>query len=92
MASLRVLGRLIENAWVGPPATSRSAPSAASAVAALTSTAATSTVSAGPAAIASAICLVLPNIDSYTTSASMIIHPLRVSGVAGRVGLRDGGV
>ena len=68
-ASSRVFGRLIPNAWVGPPTTSRSmspemAEPPGSAVSAPTSITRTGPAGAIPSAIASAIACVLPYIDS----------------------------
>ncbi|WP_157437645.1 hypothetical protein [Actinoplanes subtropicus] len=64
-------GRLSPKACVGAPATSRSMSSAAGAV--LTSARVTSQVPARPSAIARAIFSVLPNMDSWTTSAFMAL-------------------
>src|SRR6266508_3105300 len=74
-ASWRVPGRLIPKACVGPPTTTRSTSSSIAAGATPTSTAVTRMRVARPSATASAITLVLPNIDSKTMSARMSLPP-----------------
>jgi hypothetical protein len=61
-ASCRVEGRLMLNACVGPPTTTRSAPAALGIV--RTSAIVTSAWRAKPSAMARAMASVLPNIDS----------------------------
>ena len=74
-ASRRVPGRVIPNACVGPPTTTSSTSLGIWAGARLTSTRSVRTACDSPSATAPAICLVLPNIDSNTTSARMTDHP-----------------
>ena len=63
-AIFRVPGLDIPWAWVGPPTSTRSAPSRVCAPADVTGTTETSAQPASPSAMASATFLVLPNIDS----------------------------
>lgn len=63
-ASWRVVSRDIENAWVGPPATTRVASAGTVSSALSTSVIDTSDHSASPSAVARAMSRVLPNIDS----------------------------
>ena len=62
--------------WVGPPTTRRSAPATRSAVASATGTRVTSWVARRPSAMLLATTCVFPYIDSYTTSARMLITSL----------------
>lgn len=62
----RVLGRDMPQAWVGPPTTSTSVLSTIPGSASATLTTSTSAHCPHPSPMASAIALVLPNIDSYT--------------------------
>src|SRR5208282_1287242 len=62
--------------WVGPPTTRRSAPATSSLVAAATKTRVTSCVARRPSATLLATARVFPYIDSYTTSARMLITSL----------------
>ena len=74
-ADRRVPGRLIPNACVGPPSTSRLTSSAIAVGASPTSTRSTSTPPPTPSATARAMVAVFPNIDSNTTSARVIAPP-----------------
>ena len=76
-ASCRVFGRVMPNACVGPPTTSRSTSAATAEGAAPTSTRSTVIRTDKPSATATATVWVLPNIDSYTTSARFIGPPRR---------------
>src|SRR4051794_6203397 len=68
MASSRVVGRLSDRAWVGPPTTSRSMPPGTSPGSeTVTSRTATSATALSPSATARATRSELPNIDSYMT-------------------------
>src|SRR5215211_4337431 len=89
-ADCRVPGRLNPNAWVGPPTTSSSTSPPMTVGAAPTSTCSTRRCPASPSATASATILVLPNIDSKTTRAAIILTCTCGSG-ARTVDLSTGG-
>src|SRR5688572_10673391 len=70
-ASLRVTSRVIPQACVGPPTTSRSIPTGWASAEPTSITSTSSACARRPSPIASAICLVFPKMDSYTTRACM---------------------
>src|SRR3954447_12734966 len=74
-ASSRVFGRLIENACVGPPNTTRSISWSKSDNSSPARTTYVDTCPLRPAATARATSSVLPNIDSYTTMAFIPLPP-----------------